>query len=319
MPICVWPRYAATQGHSSLVDTLPLSASCRMAESSHNDPPPTVWASLRRMGHEVFNDHAMMIAAGLAYYAVFGLLPAIAAAAALWGQFGDTGALQRVLQHSGAVLPPAMAQVLEQFTTSVPDAFGGGVALLVNVAAAIWTAFWAARGVITALNIVYDVKETRSQLRRIVVALTVGVGGIFLLFAAIGLLALAPLVSEWVADRTALQLFWLRWPVMMALFAVGLALLFRYGPDRAQSSVMPLLWGTGSAALLCLGAFACISLYVANVASFGRFYGSLAGIAVVLLWLYAVALSLLLGAEIDAVLSGQPAKPAGPAGAQPTA
>ena len=258
---------------------------------------------LRTLWQEIFSDHAMMVAAGLAYYAIFGLLPALAAAAALWGQVGDMGALKQGLQHSGSMLPAATVQLLDEFLTSVPRGFGGGIALLVNLVFVLWVAFRAAGGLLTALNIVYDQEETRSRTRRATVALTVGIAGIAMLFVVIGLLALAPLLASWLQMETALRLLWLRWPVMIAIFASGLALLFRYAPNRTPSHLLPLCWGTAVATLLCLSASAGISLYVAHLANFGRLYGSLGSIAVVLLWLYANALALLVGAEVDNVLS----------------
>jgi membrane protein len=258
---------------------------------------------LRRLWEEIFSDHATMVAAGLAYYAIFGLLPALAAAAAIWGQFGDIGALKQGLQHNGSMLPAATVQLMDEFLTSVPRGFGGGVALLVNLVFVLWIAFRAAGGLLTALNIVYDQEETRSRTRRAAVALAVGTAGIAMLFVVIGLLALAPLLASWLQMETALRLLWLRWPVMIAIFAASLALLFRYAPNRTPSHLLPLCWGTAVATLLCLAASAGISLYVAHLANFGRLYGSLGSIAVVLLWLYANALALLVGAEVDNVLS----------------
>jgi uncharacterized BrkB/YihY/UPF0761 family membrane protein len=75
---------------------------------------------LRTLWQEIFSDHAAMMAAGLAYYAIFGLLPALEAAAAMWGPFGDMDALEQGLQHSGSMLPVATVQLLDEFLTSVP-------------------------------------------------------------------------------------------------------------------------------------------------------------------------------------------------------
>lgn len=260
---------------------------------------------LRAVWQEIFNDHATVIAAGLAYYAIFGLLPGLAGAAALWGLFGNTAALQSMLQSSGGVLPPATVRLLEPFVTSVPQGFGGGIALLLNVLLVIWTAFRAASGLLTSLNIVYDLEERRSRVRRIAVALVIGVGGIAVLFVAVALLALTPLAAAWLHGDTGQLLMWLRWPVLVTIFAAMLALLFRYAPNRSESRAAPLCWGVLAATVLCLLASAGISLYVGHVANFGRLYGALGSIAIALFWLYACALALLVGAEIDAVLTSR--------------
>jgi membrane protein len=257
----------------------------------------------RAVWHEVFSDHATVIAAGLAYYAIFGLLPALAGAAALWGLFGDTGALQSALQHSGGVLPPATARLLEPFLTSVPHGFGGGIALLLNVLLVVWTAFRAAGGLLIALNVVYDLEESRSRVHCACVSLAIGVSGIAVLFLTVALLALARLAAAWMEADTARLLLWLRWPVLIAMFAAMLALLFRYAPDRKDSHMAPLCWGVLASTVLCLLASSGISLYVGHVASYGRLYGTLGSIAIALFWLYSCALALLIGAEIDAVLT----------------
>ena len=266
---------------------------------------PVVTHLLRALWREVRDDHARIIAAGLAYYAVFGLLPAVAAAAALWGVVGDTGALRATLQDTGGVVPPAIVDLLQPFLTSVPRGFGGGLALALNLLLVVWTAFRAAGALLTALNVVYDVEETRGRLRRSLVALAVGVAGILALFTAAALLAAAPLAAGWLRGGIALPWLWLRWPGLVVLFAAMLALLFRLGPNRGASPAGPLCWGVLGATGLVLMASAGISLYVANLANFGRLYGSLGSFAVALLWLYACALAVLVGAEIDASLTSR--------------
>jgi uncharacterized BrkB/YihY/UPF0761 family membrane protein len=76
------------------------------------------------------------------------------------------------------------------------------------------------------------------------VALAVGTAGIALLFVVVGLLALAPLLARWLQMETALRPLWLRWPIMIAIFASDLALLFRYAPNRSSSHLLQLRWGT---------------------------------------------------------------------------
>ena len=260
---------------------------------------------LRALWAEIFSDHAFIIAAGLAFYAIFGLLPALAGGAALWSLFSTTGALQSVLQGSGVMVPSAAVALLKPFITSVPNGFGGGIALLFNVLLVVWTAFRAAGGLLTGLNIVYDVEERRSRVRRAAVALTIGLSGIAGLFVAAALLALVPLAASWLRGGSMPVLMWLRWPALIAMFAAMLALLFRYAPNRNAVRMVPLFWGVAAATVLCLLSSAGISLYVDNVANYGRLYGSLGSIAVALLWLYVCSLALLVGAEVDAVLTSR--------------
>ena len=265
---------------------------------------------LQALHKETLSDHVLMVAAGLAFYAAFGLLPALAAAAALWGQVGGFDALKRLMESGNGLLPQGSVQVLQQFVTSVPEQFGDGVGLLVNLAIVVWTSYRAASGLLTALNIVYDVTEKRGRLRRAAVALAVGACGIALLFAALAMTALPLLLAHRFQPQLVAGLRWLRWPALAVVFALSLSLLFRYAPSRDRPRWRWVGRGALAAALLWIAASAGVSFYVAHVASFGRLYGSLGSIAVVLLWFYASALAILAGAEIDAILAaraqGQP-------------
>lgn len=253
------------------------------------------------MWREVFSDRATLVAAGLAYYAVLGMLPALAAVAVLWSRLGGTQALTDALERSGALLPPAMSALLEDYVTTVPQGLRGGTALAVTLLLVLWTALRAAGGLLTALNLVFDVPDTRPGPVRFGVALCVGLGGIGMLFLAIGVLASAPVVSA-VVSGAGPALMWLRWPILVAGFGTSLFLLFRYASDRDDGRAGPSALGAGVAALLWAAASALVALYFARVGSYGRLYGSLGGIAVVLLWLFIGAMCVLAGAAVDAVL-----------------
>ncbi len=131
---------------------------------------------LRALWWEIFSDHATVTAAGLA------TTQSSVCCRALPGPW-----------RYGASSATTARRLIEPFVTGVPPGFGGGIALLLNVLLVVWTAFRAASGLLTALNIVYDRKKGRSRLRRAGVALAVGVGGITVLFVAVALLAIMPL------------------------------------------------------------------------------------------------------------------------------
>ena len=132
----------------------------------------------------------------------------------------------------------------------------------------IWVAYRGAGGLLTALNIVYDVEETRGLLRRAVLSLAISGGGIALMFVALATLALTLLGGGAGPDIS-----WLRWPGMFVLLAAGLWLLFRYAPNRDRAHGRPLAWGTVTASALCMAASAGVSLYRGKPRQFGRLYG----------------------------------------------
>ena len=266
------------------------------------DQKPALSQVLRAIIREILSDHVLMVAAGLTFYAVLGLLPGLAVAAAIWGQFGDLGLLRQSVESGGQLFPAGARHTLEQFVTSIPEGFGGGLGLVLNIVLAVTTCYRAASGLLTALNIVYDVAETRGWLRRACVALVIGIGGILLLFAALVLVTVPALLAQRNLPAGH-ALLWLRWPALALAFTGGLALLFRYAVSRDPDQWWSVLFGAVLAALLWLGASFGVTVYARFAGSFGRLYGSFGAIVVVLLWFYASALSVLAGAEVDATLA----------------
>ena len=201
-------------------------------QSARHQPRSAPVAVLLALYHEILSDHVLMVAGALSYSAAFSALPALAAAAAIWGLFGNLGALKAAADSGRDLLPQGTVPLLEQFVTGIPQGFGRGTVLLLNLGIVMVTSYRAASGLLTALNIVYDVIEHRSRLLRAVVALAVGVCGIILLFAALAVIALPLLVSPDLRPSVGNGLLWLRWPVLALLMTAGLCLVFRYGPSR---------------------------------------------------------------------------------------
>lgn len=132
-----------------------------MAPMTEQSRASGVLGAARAMWDEIWSDHALMMAAGLSFYAVLGLLPALAAAAALWGQFGDLDSLKQSVESGGKLFPQGTSGILKQFVTSVPKGFGGGLGLVLNLLLVVATCYRAASGLLATLNIVYDLEETR--------------------------------------------------------------------------------------------------------------------------------------------------------------
>ncbi len=104
---------------------------------------------------------------------------------------------------------------------------------------------------------------------------------------------------------------WLRWPLLVAMFEATLGLLFRHAPGSSTGRGIPLCCGVLTATVLCLLASTGISFY-AGLANYGRLFGALGSVALILFWLYACALTVLIGAEIDAVLTSRQDNPREP-------
>lgn len=254
----------------------------------------------RRLKEEVFSDHLLMIASGMAFHGIFGVLPALAGVAVLWGLILGFDTLEGSIEASRAFLPGDAADLAREFVTSVPEGLGWGFGLALNLAIIVWSAQRAASGLITALNIVHDETEKRSRLHRAGVALAIACGGMVFLLLALALLALPPLLDP--DGDPAWVLGLVRWPALAVLFILGIGVVFIVGPSRARPNWRWVIRGAAASTALWVAASYGLSVYVAHAQSFGRFYGSLGAAVVLLLWFYVSALAILIGAEINALM-----------------
>ena len=176
------------------------------------------------------------------------------------------------------------------------------VAAIVGLLLALWSASRGMSGLITAINIAYEEKERRSFLRfnLIALGLTLGVvvGGVL----AIALIAILPAAVQLLAVGSATKwlLLLVQWPLLIVLVMVGLALLYRFGPDRDKPQWRWVTPGAIAATVLWIVASIGFTFYVANFNSYNKTYGSLGGVVILLTWLYLSALAVLLGAVINA-------------------
>ena len=258
----------------------------------------------RDLKSEVFSDHVLMVASGLAFHAMLAVLPTLAAIAAVWQLVADPQMLENALDTLTSLLPPEAVGLARQFITSVPQGLGLGLGLALNLIFILWTAQRAASGIISALNIVFDKTEKRSRVRRALAAFGIAVGGILFILVALMALALVPLLTAVLPNSGLGRLGYLRWPLLGAVFLVGVGTLFSFGPSRDRSQWRPVTWGSVTATALWLIVSIGFSLYVSHAGSFGQLYGSLSAVIVALLWFYLTALAVLTGAEVDANLQG---------------
>lgn len=262
-------------------------------------------ALLRHVGGEVLSDHATMTAAGLAFYSLLGIIPILVAVSTFYGLIANPATVRHFIQELRGFLPRQAASVLVQ-TLQSGRGFGWGLRLAASVMVVLWTAQWAASGLITALNIVFDTPERRGFLHRQAVALGVAVGGICFVIVALVVVALLPAARSLFALSLPYPLLLsVRWPLLAGLFMLCLSALYRLAPCRHHPEWKWLTWGAVLATILWIGMSSAFSAYAASVGSFNHIYGSLGGVAIFLFWLYLSGLIILLGAEFEAELEAQ--------------
>jgi len=276
-------------------------------------------AVLVRTWKEAGDDNVGFLAAGVAFFGFLAFVPLLASVVLVYGLAADP---QTVAEHIGklfATLPRDAASLISdqlKSLTETPKA-AKGLSLAVAIALAIYGASKGASGFVTALNIAYEVKETRGFLKTTALSLAMTVGGLFvLLLAGVAIAATAaiehllPFSSP--AVHFALQALF--WGLAAAVVAVGLAAVYRFAPNRPDAPWMWVSPGSGAATLLWLLGTIGFGLYVSHFGSYNKTYGSLGGVVVFLTWLYLSAYIVIMGGELNSELERQQAMEAGAEG-----
>jgi membrane protein len=265
----------------------------------------------KRLFKEVGEDDLSGLAAELAYRLLMALFPFFIFLAALGGFVADIFSIDnpadRIVNDLIGALPADAASVLREQLDSILSSKNGAL-LSFGIVAAIWAASGAMNTVVKALNRTYNVKETRPFWRRylLTVGMTLFVGIFFV--AAFVLLFVGQIFAEDIAREIgiggfAATLFSLaRLPIVLVLLALAVAIVYWAAPNVK----LPFRWVSPGSALF-ITAFVVFTIgfgfYVANFGSYNETYGALAGIVILLIWLYASSFILLLGAELNAVLA----------------
>jgi membrane protein len=252
-----------------------------------------------------------LLSAGLAFYVFLALTPLIAATVMVYGLVADAGMVQSQIDSIVDVVPPDVARLLKEQLIRIITTNSGvtGLALVVALFFAVYGGMRAAGGMVSALNIINEERETRG-----VIALTLRTAGLTLaaiLLALTGVLSggvfawLQIQTSVYLGDSTVFLFKILTWIAAIALGSAGFALIMRYGPDRRPAKWRWLAPGALLATLLWIGVSFGFSLYVAYISDYNATYGSLSAIVVFLMWLFLSAYGVLLGALLNAEIERQ--------------
>lgn len=260
---------------------------------------------LVRTVKEFLDDEMSTYASALAYQALFSLFPFLLFLIALIGFLHLPDFFSWLRLQSELVLPPQALEQVNPVIDQLQQSKGG--LLSVGIVIALWTASAGVRLMMSAMNAAYDVPEGRPVWKRISLSIfyTVGLAG--MLLAAAALMVLGPQVMEWIAAQIGMQEFivtlWtiLRWPVIIILLMVAVALIYYVMPDVKQKFrfITP---GSVLAVVVWIVASLGFAYYVKTFADYNAMYGSIGAIIVLLLYFYISAAVLLLGAEMNAVI-----------------
>ncbi len=268
------------------------------------------WAIARRVKADMAKHNVSMIAGGAAFFGLLALFPALAAAVALYGLFTDPAAVSAHLDLVTGVMPAEARTVLDEQLQRVTTAGDRSLTIgaLVALLLALWSAAKGVKSLMAALNIVYREPEQRGFFRLNVTALLLTLAMLLVVPFTLSTVAVLPALVDRLPlpDIAALAARWLRWPLLAAVAIGAIAVLYRFGPARTRPRPKWSWPGAIAATVLWLGASALFSWYVSSFGNYNETYGSVAALAVLMMWFYLSALAVLLGGELNAELEKPP-------------
>ncbi|HYJ28798.1 MAG TPA: YihY/virulence factor BrkB family protein [Allosphingosinicella sp.] len=274
-------------------------------EDSPADLPPRAWKDiLVATWKEAGDDNISLVAAGVAFYSFLAFVPLLTAFVLTYGLVAEPASVVAHMQGLTSVMPQNAAEIIGDQLKSMTETGGGqkGLGLLVAIGIAFYGATKGAASVMTALNIAYDVVETRGFVKRTAMSFAMTGGALLTLFLAIvavaGSNALEGLLPS-LSGVTHFAVKLLLWSVAAAAVVLLLAIVYRYGPNRPEAPWRWITPGSAIASAVWLAATAGFGLYVANFGNYNATYGSLGAVIVFLTWLYLTAYILLMGAELN--------------------
>ena len=267
---------------------------------------------LLRVKDEISRDHVSLVAAGVAFYGLLAIFPAITALMSITGLLFEPTELVSALESVTAIVPQDVSQILLDQAEKVAGSQQGGLTLglIVGLGLALWSASAGVGSLMEGINLAYDEDETRGfiKLKALTILLTLCM--IVGILIAAALVIAVPVALDFLTFapgmETLIQL--LSYLPLAFIILTGLAVLYRFAPDRDSAKWRWLAPGTLAAAVLWLVASVGFSIYVSNFASYNETFGSLGGVVVLLMWMWISAYVVLMGAELNSEIEAQTAR-----------
>lgn len=277
------------------------------------DIPVRGWRDiLWRVYGEIGADRVIPLAAGVTYFVLLSIFPAIAALVAIFGLFADPVIIGQQLDNLASIMP---AEGIDMIRGQIDRLLAQGqktlgLTFLASLAVSLWTANSGMKALIDALNIVYDEKEKRGFFKLNAVSLLFTLCAIGFIIVSLVMVVVIPVVLRFVGleSETATLVSVMRWPLILVAIWVALTLVYRYAPSREPAKWRWLTPGSIVASLLWLAGSMLFSFYAANFASYHETYGSLGAVIAFMVWIWLSAIVVLIGAEFDAEMEHQTAR-----------
>ncbi|HTF00013.1 MAG TPA: YihY/virulence factor BrkB family protein [Bradyrhizobium sp.] len=306
------PANLAVARRDNFADEIAQSGHGRLSSSPLQIPRAgwrdILWRTYVRSGE----DRLLAIAAGVVFFGLLAVFPAITALVSCYGLFADPSTIGANLQTLALMLPEGSFQIVQDQIARVLDqgSTALGASFLFGLGLAVWSANAGVKAVIDALNVVDGESEKRSFIRLNLLSLAFTSGGIAALLLMVGAVVAFPLALDHLglapASRSIVSLA--RWPLLFAILLAVLGVLYRFGPSRRAARWQWLSVGTLAASLLWIAGSSLLSWYLSNFGNYNATYGSLGAAIGLMMWMWMSAIIVLFGAELNSEIEHQTAR-----------
>jgi membrane protein len=288
-------------------DEAPLDEPARPTDTRGELSRSDWLAIVKRAGKRTIDDNMPMIAQALAYSAFMAIPAVLLVALGLFTLIAGPQAITNLMHHFGSVMPQQATQLLGKSLTRLSSHPSAGITMtILGFVLAIWSTTGAMTSYMAGLNIAYERDESRSFVRRRLVAgaMVAAIGAAFLLVAV--LLIFGPTIEHYVGKTLGIQgglgyVWWVaQWPILLLGLLAAFATLLYLGPDVEQPRWRFLSIGTAAAVFVWLAVSGLFAFYTSHFSSYNKTWGSLAAVIVMLVWLWLTSLALLFGGELNA-------------------
>jgi membrane protein len=266
------------------------------------------WDILLRLKNNLTKDYLTLVAAGIGFYFLLATFPAIAAVISIYGLFADPNNITNLIQQLSTFVPEDMLRIVSSQAEKI--AAESGKTLSLNLTASILlTIYGTSKGMkalIKGINMAYHQDQRRKLLSLNLVSMTLTVLMVVYFIVSLTVVAGLPAMLNMIEipQDIASRLLILRWPVLFMLAIPGLEILYYYGPSGKNRRFKWISYGSITASVLWMAGSALFSTFMSNFYDFNKIYGSL-GVGIALLfWFWLSALTILVGAEINATVEG---------------
>ena len=267
-----------------------------------------LWRTYREMN----SDRLLSIAGGVSFFILLAIFPAITALVSAYVLVFNASTIINNLSLLNDVVPDNVLSIVHEQAARIASnsspalSIGFDVGMLVSL----WSAMSGVKAMIDAINVIYEQKESRSFIKLNLVALAFTLAGFAAFLLAIAAIVVLPLILSPIGLGSLTETLTriARWPVLLLVLLIGLALLYRYGPDRRAARWQWVTVGSAFAAVTWIVASFLFSWNLTSFANYNATYGSLGAVVGLMIWLWISTIVVLLGAELNAEIEHQTAR-----------